>query len=367
MAIGYIRDRRLQAFEVAVDRMQETLARLGERQLAGAAVEQPHSQVALQHGHVAADRRRRQRQLSSRGREAAGLRTSDERLQVDQRFHERTFNDCSTSDSTHCRLIDRAITAAICRHSPTYREIPCLPTSMLRWPARPPWSPAVPAPSARPSPSAWPPTARPWQSRTAPRPTRPERSSRPSRAPVAVQLAIHADAGNPEAVRAAVAKTRRNLRQHRYPGQQRRHRARRPDRRNHVRGLRAHDRGQRYRRVRRHPGSRASHDRRRSHHPDRQLDDPLCGVPDRFAVHPDQGRRDRLQPQPRPRPGPAWNHGQHRAPRSDRHRHESRRWPGFPDRRPRHGHRPLRQAGRNRQCGRVPCQPGCLASSPVPT
>jgi hypothetical protein len=66
---------------------QEALARLGQRQLARRSLKQPDTEIALQHRHVTADRRRGQGKPSRRYREAIGFCTADEGFEVSQSLH----------------------------------------------------------------------------------------------------------------------------------------------------------------------------------------------------------------------------------------------------------------------------------------
>ena len=86
-------DRCLQPVEIAADRFEEALAGFRQRQLARGTLEQPDTEIALEHRHVAADRRRRQRQPPRRGRETACLRAADKGLQVRKRFGHLIFNE----------------------------------------------------------------------------------------------------------------------------------------------------------------------------------------------------------------------------------------------------------------------------------
>ncbi|MDT4871847.1 hypothetical protein FQZ97_1070010 [compost metagenome] len=69
---------RLQGLQVAADGLLQAFAGFGQGELAGGTLEQPHAQVALQHGDIAADRRGRQGQAPGGRGEAAGFGAADE-------------------------------------------------------------------------------------------------------------------------------------------------------------------------------------------------------------------------------------------------------------------------------------------------
>ncbi len=66
---------------------QKALASLGQGQLAGRSLKEPNTEIALQHRHVTADRRRGQGEPSRGDREAAGFRAADKGFEVGQSFH----------------------------------------------------------------------------------------------------------------------------------------------------------------------------------------------------------------------------------------------------------------------------------------
>src|SRR5207244_3538314 len=78
----YNRDRGLQLLQIAPDRMQETLAGLGQSELACAAVKQPDAEIPLQHRDIAAHRRWGERQPPRRRRETSRFGASHEGFEV---------------------------------------------------------------------------------------------------------------------------------------------------------------------------------------------------------------------------------------------------------------------------------------------
>ena len=93
-AIGAsVRDRRLQPLHMILHGEQEALAGLGQSQLPGRSLKQPDTEIALQHRHVAADRRRGQGKPSRCNREAAGFRAADEGFEVGQCLHGLSSSD----------------------------------------------------------------------------------------------------------------------------------------------------------------------------------------------------------------------------------------------------------------------------------
>ena len=77
---------------IAADR--ESLARLGQGELARAAMKQPDAEISFQRRDVAAHRRRGKRQAACGSRKPAGIRASDEGFEICQGFHDLTFNEC---------------------------------------------------------------------------------------------------------------------------------------------------------------------------------------------------------------------------------------------------------------------------------
>jgi hypothetical protein len=71
---------------------QKTLPCLGQGQLAGTTLEQPHAQARLQLGDVLADRRRGQRQAPGGFGKAAHFSAADKAFKVTERFHGLILN-----------------------------------------------------------------------------------------------------------------------------------------------------------------------------------------------------------------------------------------------------------------------------------
>ena len=84
----------LKSFQIVLDGEKKALTRIRERQLARAPVKQPDAEIAFQHRHVPADRRRREGEPTGRGRKTCGFGAADERFEVGEGFQNVTFNGC---------------------------------------------------------------------------------------------------------------------------------------------------------------------------------------------------------------------------------------------------------------------------------
>ena len=90
---GNARDRGLNSLQIVGDGQPERFSCFGQGQLTRRAVEQPHAEIALQHGNVPTDRSRCQRQPPGCFGEAAMLRALHESFEVGEGFQDASSID----------------------------------------------------------------------------------------------------------------------------------------------------------------------------------------------------------------------------------------------------------------------------------